>query len=84
MPPPNMIAAAIRPRPGAANASVPKNGAGMAFWICGVPGSAVIVNVNEPRAMEAGISRFGTPASRNIAAAIGKIAKATTNRDTPP
>ena len=28
---------------------MPKNGIGMAFWIAGVPGSAVIVNVNEPR-----------------------------------
>ena len=72
------------PRPGAAKASVPKNGAGIAFWICGVPGSAVMVKVKDPSAMVAGISRFGTPASRKSAAAIGKTAKATTNSETPP
>ena len=67
-------------RPGAANAVVPKNGAGMAFWIVGVPGSAVMVKVNEPSAMAPGIRRLGTPACRNRATAIGNTAKATTNR----
>ena len=74
----------MMPRPGAAKASVPKNGAGIAFWICGVPGRAVIVKVNEPSAMVAGMSRLGTPASRKSAAAIGKTAKATTKSETPP
>ncbi len=74
----------MMPSPGAAKALVPKNGAGMAFWICGVPGSAVIVKVNEPSAIVAGMSRLGTPASRKRAAAIGKTAKATTNSETPP
>ena len=67
MPPTNMMMPAMMPSPGAANALVPKNGLGMAFWIAGVPGSAVIVNVNEPRAMAPGMSRLGTPASRNRA-----------------
>ena len=84
MPPANMITAAMMPRPGAANGVVPKKGIGIAFWIAGVPGSAVIVNVNEPSAIAPAISRFGTLASRNSATAIGKTAKATTNRDTPP
>ena len=39
---------------------MPKNGIGIAFWIAGVPGNAVIVNVNAPSAMVAGISRLGT------------------------
>lgn len=33
----------MMPRPGAAKGVVPKNGIGMAFWMAGVPGSAVIV-----------------------------------------
>lgn len=56
----------------------------MAFWIAGVPGRAVIVNVNEPSAIAPGMSRLGTSASRNSAAAIGKTANATTNSETPP
>ena len=63
---------------------MPKKGLGMAFWIAGVPGSAVIVKVKEPSAIAAGIRRFGMPASRNSAAPIGYTAKATTNSDTPP
>ena len=43
----------------------------MAFWIAGVPGRAVMVNVNDPSAMVAGIRRFGTSARRNSAEAIG-------------
>jgi len=43
----------------------------MTFWICGVPGSIVIVNVNAPRAMVPGIRRFGMPASLNSAAPKG-------------
>lgn len=84
MPPPSMIRAAIVPSPGAAKGVVPKNGIGMAFWIAGVPGKAVIVKVNEPRAIAPAIRRFGTLASRNSATAIGNTAKATTNSDTPP
>ena len=56
----------------------------MAFWIAGVPGSAVIVNVKAPRAIVPGISRLGMSARRNTAAAIGNTANATTNSDTPP
>ncbi len=63
---------------------VPKNGIGIAFWIAGVPGSAVIVKVNAPSAMVAGMSRLGTCACRNSDAAIGYTAKATTKSDTPP
>ena len=66
-----MKIAAMMPSPGAANGVVPKNGIGIAFWIAGVPGSAVIVNVKEPRPMAAGMKRFGTSASRNIEIAIG-------------
>ncbi|MOA44002.1 hypothetical protein D3C78_1662230 [compost metagenome] len=66
-----MISPAISPRPGAAKASVPKKGLGIAFWIAGVPGSAVMVKVKAPRAMAPGISRLGMPASRNSAAPIG-------------
>ncbi len=66
-----MISAASSPKPGAANGVVPKNGIGIAFWIAGVPGSAVIVKVNAPSAIVAGISRFGMSASRNRLAAIG-------------
>ena len=50
-----MMAAAIRPRPGAAKGVVPKNGIGMAFWTAGVPGSAVMVKVEVPSATAAGI-----------------------------
>ena len=79
-----MITPAMTPRPGAAKASVWKNGIGMAFWIAGEPGSADIVKVKEPRAMVAGIRRFGRLPSRNIWMATGNTAKATTNSDTPP
>ena len=72
------------PSPGAAKALVLKKGAGMAFWIAGVPGSAVIVKVKDPSAMVAGMRRLGRPASLKRAAAIGKTAKATTKRETPP
>ena len=61
----------MMPSPGAAKGVVPKNGIGMAFWIAGVPGSAVIVKVNEPSPIAAGMKRFGTSASRNIEIAIG-------------
>ncbi len=60
MPPLSMITPASVPSTGAANALVPKNGIGIAFWIAGVPGSAVIVNVNEPSAVAAGSRRFRT------------------------
>ena len=63
--------APTRPNPGAANAVVPKKGIGMAFWIDGVPGSADMVKVNEPSAIEAGMSRFGICPSLNSSAAIG-------------
>ena len=63
---------------------VPKYGIGIAFWIAGVPGSADIVKVKAPSAMAPGMKRLGTLASRNSAAAIGKMANATTNSDTPP
>jgi hypothetical protein len=43
----------------------------MAFWIAGVPGSAVIVKVKAPSAMVPGSAAWGTSASRNSAAAIG-------------
>ena len=72
------------PSPGAANAVVPKNGMGMAFWIAGVPGRADMVKVKAPSAIVPGIRRFGMSVLRNRAAAIGKTAKATTNADTPP
>ena len=62
---------AMMPSPGAAKGVVPKNGIGIAFWIDGVPGSAVIVNVNEPSPIAAGMKRLGTSASRNIEIAIG-------------
>ena len=79
-----MIAAAMMPRPGAANGVVPKNGIGMAFWIAGVPGSADIVKVEVPKATVAGINRLGIPAVRNRAWAIGTKTKNATNRLTPP
>ena len=61
----------MMPSPGAANAVVPKNGIGMAFWIAGVPGSADMVKVKAPSAIAPGISRLGISASRNSAAATG-------------
>ena len=60
------------PRPGAAKVVVPKNGMGIAFWIDGVPGRADMVKVEVPRAIAAGISRPGTPATRNNDCAIGR------------
>lgn len=77
-----MIAEAIIPRPGAANAVVPKNGIEIAFWIAGVPGS--IVSVEVPSAMAAGISRLGISAARNRACAIGASTNKATNKLTPP
>jgi len=59
------------PRPGAANAVVPKNGIGIAFWIAGVPRSPDMVKVDVPSPIAAGISRFGIGAARNSACAIG-------------
>ena len=79
-----MTAPPMSPSPGAANGVVPKYGIGIAFWIAGVPGSAVIVKVNAPSAMVAGISRLGRSTARNSSTAIGYTAKATTNSDTPP
>jgi hypothetical protein len=79
-----MIAEAMMPRPGAASGVVPKNGIGIAFWIAGVPGSADIVNVDVPKAIAGGIKRFGIPAVRNRARAIGASTKNATNRLTPP
>ena len=72
------------PRPGAANAVVPKNGIGMAFWMAGVPGSADIVKVDVPNATVAGISRLGIVAVRKTTCAIGTSTKNATNRLTPP
>lgn len=43
-----------------------------------------MVNVKAPRAMADGTSRCGTAAARNISAAMGYTANATTNSDTPP
>ena len=60
------------PRPGAAKVVVPKNGIGIAFWIDGVPGSADMVKVEVPSAIAAGISRRGTPATRNSDCAMGR------------
>jgi hypothetical protein len=63
---------------------VPKNGIGIAFWIAGVPGSAVIVKVEVPSAIAAGIRRPGMFAARNSAWAIGPSTKKATKRLTPP
>ena len=76
--------APIMPSPGAANAVVPKKGIGMAFWMAGVPGSPDMVKVNEPSAIEAGMSRFGICPALNSSTAIGYTLNATTNRETPP
>ncbi len=84
MPTTNMMMLAMTPSPGAANAVVPKNGMGMAFWIAGVPGNAVMVKENAPTAIAPGIRRLGISAPRNSATATGIMAKATTNTDTPP
>ncbi len=66
-----MMADASAPSPGAANSVVPKYAIGIAFWIAGVPGSAVMVKVNAPSAIAGGISRCGTCASLNRAWATG-------------
>ena len=62
----------MMPRPGAAKSVVPKNGIGIAFWIAGVPGNAVIVKVKAPSAIAGGISRCGTFAWRKSACGHGK------------
>jgi hypothetical protein len=41
---------------------VPKYGIGMVFWIAGMPGNAVMVKVNTPSAIVAGISRSDSAA----------------------
>ena len=64
---------------GAAYAFVPKKGIGIAFCICGVPGSAVMVKVKAPSAIDPGKNLLGIAASLNNAAAIGYSANATTN-----
>ena len=84
MPKPSMMAEAIKPKPGAANNVVPKNGMGMAFWIAGVPGSADMVKVEVPKAMAAGISRRGILAWRKSDCAMGTSTKNATKRLTPP
>ena len=86
MPSPNisMIAKATRPMPGAAKGVVPKNGIGIAFWIAGVPGIAVIVNVVVPSAIAAGINRRGMSPRGTAPRAIGPMTKNATNRLTPP
>ncbi|MOA48888.1 hypothetical protein D3C78_1716970 [compost metagenome] len=71
MPAVSVKAAPIRPSQGAAQVVVSKNVVGMMFWICGVPGNAVIVKVNAPSAIAPGISRLGMPPWRNISAAKG-------------
>ena len=52
--------------------------------MAGVPGNAVIVNVEVPSAIAAGISRRGMSAARKSACAIGAKTKKATNRLTPP
>ncbi|EXI69768.1 MAG: hypothetical protein AW08_00261 [Candidatus Accumulibacter adjunctus] len=79
-----MMAAAMTPRPGAANGVVPKNGIGIAFWIAGVPGRADIVKVAVPSITAAGSNRFGTSAARNRAWPIGARTNIATNTLTPP
>ena len=79
-----MMAAAMMPRPGAANGVVPKNGIGIAFCKAGVPGSADMVKVMVPSAIAAGISRRGMSACLNRPCAIGAMTKIATNRLTPP
>ena len=49
----------MRPSPGAAKGVVPKKGIGIAFWIAGVPGIAVIVKVVVPSATAGASSRLG-------------------------
>ena len=66
-----MNTAPMQPSTGAAQEFVPKNVDGMMFWICGVPGSASIVNVNAPSAIVPGIRRLGMSLWRNSSAANG-------------
>ena len=79
-----MMAAAMKPRPGAANGVVPKKGMGIAFWIAGDPGSADIVKVAVPSMTAAGSRRFGMSAVRNNACPMGVSTNIATNRLTPP
>ena len=79
-----MTAAATTPRPGAANAVVPKKGIGIAFWMDGVPGRADMVKVEVPSTIAAGMRRRGMSAERNRVHAIGASTKKATNRLTPP
>ena len=83
-PKPSITADAMSPSPGAAKAVVPKKGIGMAFWMAGVPGMAVIVKVVVPSATAAGSSRLGMLAARNSAWPIGAMTNMATNRLTPP
>ncbi|MDT4863112.1 hypothetical protein FQZ97_978050 [compost metagenome] len=71
LPSTSIIRPPISPSTGAAKASVPKKGLGMAFWMAGVPGNAVMVKVKAPRAMAPGSRRLGMPASRNSAVPMG-------------
>ncbi len=71
MPSVNMMAPPISPRPGAEKVLVPKYLIGIAFWIDGVPGSAVMVKVNEPSAIAGATRRLGMSASRNSDLAMG-------------
>ena len=54
------------PMIGPAVGEVPKYLIGIKFWIWGVPGTAVMVNVNAPRAMAPGISFLVMLASSKI------------------
>jgi len=84
IPKPSMMPAAMKPRPGAANGVVPKNGIGIAFWIAGEPGSPDIVKVVVPSITAPGSSRFGMLAARNSACPIGASTNIATKRLTPP
>ena len=50
----------------------------------GVPGSADMVKVEASSMIAVGIRRFGIPAERNSACAIGAMTKKATKRLTPP
>lgn len=84
MPKASITADAISPRPGAAKGVVPKNGIGMAFWMAGVPGMAVIVKVVVPKATAGASNRLGMFAVRNSVWPIGAMTNIATNRLTPP
>ena len=84
-PKPSMMAAAIMPRPGAANGVVPKNGIGNGVLDRGRAGQR---RHGEGRGAERDrrrhqAARHGRP-SRNSASAIGASTKKATNRLTPP